>query len=50
MSWGGLKNGLGELFNPPYLRDLTPDEREARRRRKERKHGRIRADLQNDRA
>jgi hypothetical protein len=34
MSWKGFKRGLSDVFNPPYLRDLSPTEREQRTRRR----------------
>jgi hypothetical protein len=30
MSWRGFKRGLDDLLHPPYLRDLTPEERAER--------------------
>lgn len=33
MSWQGFRRGLDELFHPPYLRDMSADEKAERRRR-----------------
>jgi hypothetical protein len=33
MGWSGFKKGLRDRLHPPYLRDMTAEEGELRRRR-----------------
>jgi hypothetical protein len=36
MSWKRFKEVLDEILHPPYLRDMTPEERALRRRQHDR--------------